>query len=103
MGFRRNDWMLIEAAGMLGIAVVLSGCGNALFAVQASRASRNLEHAREMGAETLAPYEYYYAAEHLKKARMEASEADYGDARILAKESNDYALKAIRIVEGAGQ
>lgn len=79
----------------------LAGCGNAAFAIKATAASRNVSQAREMGAEVLAPYEYYYAEEHLSKARMEASEADYGDARILAAESNEYALKAIRIAREA--
>ncbi len=99
---RRTDsaraWLL---GGVVLTSALLSGCGNAVFAIKATAASRNLEQAREMGAETLAPYEFYYAEEHLKKAQMEASEADYGDARQLAAESNEYALKAIRVSRGA--
>ena len=85
----------------LAFVVALPGCGNAVFAIEASSASRNLEQARELGAESLAPYEFYYAEEHLRKAQSEAAEADYGDARILAHESREYALKAIRITREA--
>jgi hypothetical protein len=102
--FRRTDSAqvsLLVGAMVVASAFGLTGCGNAIFAIRASAASRNLEQAREMGAETLAPYEFYYAEEHLKKAQMEASEADYGDARLLAAESNEYALKAIRVARGA--
>jgi len=80
-----------------GVLAGLPGCGNAVYAIQATTASRNLEQAREVGAETLAPYEFFYAEEHLKKAQAEAAEADYGDARILAHESNEYSKRAIRI------
>ncbi len=79
-----------------GVLAGLPGCGNALYAIQATTASRNLEQAREVGAERLAPYEFYYAEEHLKKAQSEAAEADYGDARILAHESNEASKRAIR-------
>jgi hypothetical protein len=100
---RRTDSPRVSllAGAILASSFVLAGCGNAVFAIRASAASRNLAQAREMGAETLAPYEFYYAEEHLKKAQMEASEADYGDARLLARESNEYSLKAIRIAREA--
>ncbi|MBN2195137.1 MAG: DUF4398 domain-containing protein [Polyangiaceae bacterium] len=81
----------------LGLLVALPGCGNAVYAIAATSASRNLEQAREVGAESLAPYEFYYAEEHLEKAQSEAAEADYGDARILAHESKTYAKKAIEV------
>ena len=43
------------------------GCGNTLYAVQANAASSKLEEARELGAEKYAPYEYFFAKEHLEK------------------------------------
>lgn len=78
-----------------------TGCGNALYAVQANSASGKLEEAHELGAEQYAPYEYYYAKEHLQKAQSEAAEADYSDAIDLAATSEEYADKAIRLTREA--
>lgn len=89
-------WLLL-----LAVAVTLTGCGNAAFATQATTAARNVAKARELGAETLAPYDFYSAEEYLKKARSEAAEADYGDARLLARESNRRALQAIQTARDA--
>ena len=77
------------------------GCGNALYAVQANSASEKLEEAHELGAEQYAPYEYFYAKEHLQKAQTEAAEADYSDAVDLAAASEEYADKAIRLTREA--
>lgn len=88
-------WLVIAAV------VGTTGCGNTLYAVQANSASSKLEEARELGAEQYAPYEYFYAREHLQKARSEASEADYSDAIDLAETSEEYADKAIRLAREA--
>ena len=82
-------------------APLLVGCGNTLYAVQANSASSKLEEARELGAEQYAPYEYFYAKEHLQKAQTEAAEADYSDAVDLAEASEQYADKAIRLTREA--
>lgn len=79
----------------------LVGCGNTLYAIQANSASGKLEQARELGAEQSAPYEYFYAKEHLEKAQTEAAEADYSDAVDLAEASVEYADKAIRLAREA--
>jgi hypothetical protein len=79
----------------------IAGCGNTLYAVQANSASGKLEEARELGAEQSAPYEYFYAKEHLQKAQTEAAEADYSDAVDLAEASAEYADKAIRLAREA--
>src|SRR5689334_19801241 len=83
------------------IALLPAGCGNAIYGVQASAASNKLEEAHELGAEKLAPYEYYYAREHLRKAEEEAAEASYSDAKNLAEEAEDYAGKAILLSRDA--
>jgi predicted S18 family serine protease len=83
------------------MAFAVVGCGNAIYSVQASAASNKLEEAHELGAEKLAPYEYYYAREHLQKAEEEAAEASYSDATNLAEESEDYAGKAILLSRDA--
>lgn len=75
----------------------LSGCGHVLYASKVNSAATRLEEARELGAEELAPYEYWLAKEHLDKARREAAEADYGDAMDLADESEAYAEKAVQL------
>jgi hypothetical protein len=80
---------------VLGVAV--GGCGNTLYAIQANSASSKLAEAQELGAEKLAPYEYYYAKAHMEKAQEEAAAADYGDAADLAEVAEEYAEKAIRL------
>jgi hypothetical protein len=82
-------------------AASLTGCGNALYAIQANSASNKVEEAHELGAEKLAPYEYYFAKAHLEKAQEEAAGADYGDAIDLANTSEEYADKAIRLTRDA--
>jgi hypothetical protein len=52
-------------------------------------------------AEKYAPYEYFYAKEHLDKASEEARTADYGDAINLADVADEYADKAIELARGA--
>jgi hypothetical protein len=81
--------------------LVCTGCGNTLYAIQANAASSKLEEARELGAEGFAPYEYYFAKEHLDKAQQEAADADYSDAAELAEISETYADKAIRLSRDA--
>lgn len=80
---------------------LLAGCGSTLYSIHATSASGKLEQARELGAEQSAPYEYFYAKEHLQKAQSEAAEADYSDAVDLAEASEEYAEKAIRLAREA--
>ena len=91
-------WLTLALASSLPS---ITGCGNTLYAVQANSASSKLEEARELGAEQSAPYEYFYAKEHLQKAQTEAAEADYSDAVDLAEASAQYADKAIRLAREA--
>jgi len=93
----RRPVTLALLIGLLAIA----GCGNTLYSIQANSASGKLEEARELGAEQSAPYQYFYAKEHLKKAQTEAAEADYGDAVDLAETSEEYADKAVRLARDA--
>jgi hypothetical protein len=93
-------WRALPAVALL-MAFSVVGCGHAIYAVQSSAASNKLEEAHELGAEKLAPYEYYYAREHLQKAEEEAAEASYSDAKNLAEESEEYAGKAILLSRDA--
>ena len=84
-----------------------TGCGGFFYAIYVSGAESKLEAARALGAEKYAPYEYYYAYEHLQKAMEEASSADYGDAIDFASDAEKHADKAITLAkqahEGAGR
>ncbi len=101
MASRREKLRMLREFAAVCLALGAMGCGNTLYAVAANGADNKLTEAKELGAEKLAPYEYYYAREHLKKAQSEASEADYGDARKLANIAEEYADKAIRLARDA--
>jgi hypothetical protein len=77
-------------------AVSLSGCGNALYVTRVLRASDEVARAEQLDAAREAPYEYFYAVEHLRKARSEAVEGDYSDAALLAETAYRYAGQAIQ-------
>jgi hypothetical protein len=87
----------------LGFAAVgaLSGCGGMYYAVEMGSASSRVEEARVLGAETSAPYEYYYAREHLIQAEVEAAEASYSDAANYAETAEQYAAKAVDVARAA--
>jgi hypothetical protein len=85
---------LLGVVATVGVAA-LSGCGSVYYAININAAEARLEQAREMGAEKQAPYENYYAREHLREARIHASEASYGDAANFAETAETYAQKAI--------
>lgn len=105
----------MEGGVRLGVVAVLSalclfgatGCGGFFYAIYSGGASSKLETAQQLGAEKYAPYEYYYAREHLNKAMEEAATADYGDAIDLAEDAEKAADKAILLSkqahEGAGR
>jgi hypothetical protein len=98
---RRGD----AAARAVAVAFValfcLCGCGHTIYAINANEATAKLEEAHELGAELYAPYEYWFAVEHVDKAQTEASEGDYGDAIELAKIGEEYADKAIELARNA--
>jgi hypothetical protein len=76
------------------LALSLSGCGNALYAMRAGKVSSELQLAEQDGAAESAPYDYYFADEHLRKARSEASESDFGDALALLDTAEEYTRRA---------
>ncbi|MBX3187668.1 MAG: DUF4398 domain-containing protein [Labilithrix sp.] len=79
----------------------MSGCGGIYYTVSMNAAQARLEQARQMGAEQQAPFEYYYAKEHLRQAQVEASEASYSDAAAYADTAELYAQKAIDVLQQA--
>jgi len=76
-----------------------NGCDDIYYTVSVNAAQSRLEQARQMGAEQQAPYEYYFAREHLRQAQLEASEASYNDATGYAENTELYAQKAIDVVQ----
>jgi hypothetical protein len=93
---------MLARIGIAALALVsLTGCGGTLYAINASSANSRLEEAKEVGADELAPYEYYYAKAHLDQAQIEASEAMYSDAILYAETAEEYADKAIELSKAA--
>jgi hypothetical protein len=95
-----------KAAADVGVLVLalemgLAGCGGVYYAATINGATSKLEEARILGADTLAPYEYYYAKEHLREAQIEAAEASYSDAAHYAQTANEYAEKAVQLAQAA--
>ena len=82
-------------------ALALSGCGSVYYTVSVNAAQTRLEQARQMGAESKAPFEYYYAREHLRQAQVEAAEASYSDAASYAETAETYAQRAIDHMQAA--
>jgi hypothetical protein len=92
----------IAVASILGASALgVSACGNTLYAIEVNSASSKLEEAKELGAEEYAPYEYWFALQHIDKAQTEASEGDYSDAVKLAEIGGEYADKAIQLARDA--
>lgn len=81
------------------VALPSWACGNTLYALRVTRASDALARAEQLEAAKRAPYEYNFALEHLKKARSEAAEADFGDAERLAAVALDYANRAVQLAQ----
>lgn len=86
---------------LAAFALGVGACGNTLYAIQVNAASSKLEEAAELGAEEYAPYEYWFALQHIDKAQTEASEGDYSDAVQLAEIGEQYADKAIQLARDA--
>ena len=94
--------VLVVLAGLVALAAAgVTGCGGLYYAVEVSSAASRVEEARVLGAEITAPYEYYYAREHLEQAELEAAEASYSDAAHYAETAEEYAAKAVEVARVA--
>lgn len=99
---------LLPAATVSTVGLLLGACGGSLYAMEVNGAASRIEQARELGADHLAPFEYYFAVEHLTQAKSEAAEGDYSDAIDFAAVAQEYAEKAIKLTRarhdhGAGR
>ena len=88
-------------AALLLCAAPAVGCGGVFYSVEVNAATSRLEQAKQMGAESEAPFEYYYAREHLRQAQVEAAEASYSDAASYAETAELYAQKAIDMIRAS--
>ncbi len=93
----KRRFQVLPVLALAALPFLSTGCGNTLYAIQVNSASSKLEEAHELGAEEYAPYEYWFALQHIDKAQSEASEGDYGDAIELAGIGEEYADKAIQL------
>ena len=90
----------IVAVGVT-LSAHLFGCGGVHYAIAVNSAASRVEEAKALGADQLAPYEYYFAKEHLQQAQIEAAEASYSDAANLAEEAEEHANTAIELTQKA--
>lgn len=80
---------------LLALVLLGSGCTAARSSYFLINATRELDKAREAGAEKTAPYEWTLAAEYYAKACEENSYNEFGAADSLAKQSMDWSAKAV--------
>lgn len=92
----KRPWIACSAIA-LAVAAGASGCAtsNAIKSAQGS-----LERAKAAGSEAKAPYEYYSAEAYLLQANHEAGEGDNKQARAFARESENFAVEAMRMTGG---
>jgi hypothetical protein len=79
---------------LIGTNAAMQGCGPVMYTVAVLEATNAVEEARQAGAPTTAPYEFYYAQSHLDHAREEAGEAEYQHAVDAASVAREYGIRA---------
>jgi hypothetical protein len=92
---------ILIVAFSAALSCALLGCGGVHYAIAVNAASSRVEEAKALGADQLAPYEYYFATAHLRQAQIEATEASYSDAANLAEEAEEHANTAIELSQKA--
>jgi hypothetical protein len=75
------------------MAGLVAGCNPILYTMNVGSAARTVEEARLAEAPDNAPYEYYLAEAYLDKAREEAAEGQYQDARRFASVAEENGVK----------
>lgn len=91
MSYLRTRFLALVAV----VSATATGCGPTLYMANSGRAGRELERARAANADTLAPYEFYYAEAMYSKAREDAGEAAYQDAIQYARLAEESAQQAV--------
>lgn len=86
-----------STALILLVCIFCFSCGPVHYSVHILRASAALAQAEESDAAELAPYEFYYADEHLKQARREVGHSDFQAAAKCGRIAHEYGTKAVEI------
>jgi len=76
------------------LALSLSSCGPVQYSHYILGATGIIAEAAEANAAEEAPYEYYYAVEHLDEARREVGYSDFQEAVKCARIAREYGTKA---------
>lgn len=79
------------------------GCGPIGYTVTVLDATEAVEEARQAGAATTAPYEYYYAQAFLDKAREQAGQAEYQNSIELSGTARQYGQRARDLARRRGR
>ena len=95
MGILKH-WVLIGALS----SSLLVGCGAAR---QLQTAQDTFVKARDAGAETKAPVEFYSAESYLKLAEHEHAEMDLSQTKVYADESTKHSEAALKKIQGGGK
>ena len=64
--------MRLLRASLALFALFGTGCGGVWYTARINSVEGKVEQAKELGAETTAPYQYYSARERVEKAKEEA-------------------------------
>src|SRR5688500_3964410 len=88
---------------VLLIGAPTSGCTAAKASIQTVSAEESLRLAREYKADQIAAYEYTMALRYLEKAREEIGYSQFKMADALARQSAEWADRAIIFVEKRGR
>lgn len=88
---------------VLAGAWLAMGCGPIGYTVTVLDATEAVEEARQAGAATTAPYEYYYAHAFLDKAREEAGEAEYQNSIELSDTARTFGQRARDLARRRGR
>ncbi len=86
---------------LLIATLLIAGCGAVRARSSIGEAEEAISRAEAIRAERVAPYEFAFAVEHLRKAREEAARAEHDDAARHAEVASDYAARAIAANEAA--
>lgn len=85
----KKDLILI-----ISLILFCFSCGPIEYSAVILGANEAIAEAEENNAMELAPYEYWYAHEHLKKAREEVGYSEFQVASDYARIASEYAIKA---------
>jgi hypothetical protein len=104
---KRRSGRIVQRLGLLALGAVAAlateACGPIGYTVNILEATSTVEEAHQAGAESTAPYEYFYASSYLDKAREEAGRAEYQSAMEMANVAQEYGTRARDLARRRGR